>query len=583
MTTSNQYDYLNRLTQISSQPSGTGVPPVSFNYGYNPANQRTKDTLADGSYWVYNYDTLGQVITGHKYFYDNSPVPGQQFDYTFDTVGNRTQTKAGGDQTGGNQRIANYSANTLNQIVSRDYPGTNDVVGVALATNGVKVNGQTAFHKGEYFWGAVSTNNTASAKWQQVTVASGGGSTAGGMYVPKTPEQFKYDADGNLTNDGHWTYRWDAENRLVAMTNNTGVGPLYGLAFAYDAKGRRIQKVATTNGTAFTTQNFLYDGWNLLATLNPQSSILQSFMWGGDLSGSMQGAGGVGGLLAVTYNGSVTTNCFVAFDANGNVASLVNAANGTTVASYEYGPFGEVIRATGPMAKVNPFTFQTEYYDWETDKIYWKHRYYDPSPGRWASIDPFDEPGFGGRKDAILPREDLEKLNLLDSDDDVQELIDKASAQHVTSQNLYVMVNNDPIQNVDLYGLVCGVVADRTKALMSSGINAGHEWLEYGGTSVGFWPNRGYVVLRPDPAAQAGVPVYWQWDTVQKKSGTLKWGSAAGTPCSCATCDQIIASLNAVPNPGWHSFPIRNNCRRFVKWALDGSCLSKGKETSFNP
>lgn len=86
MTTSKSYDYLNRLTQISSQPGASGLPPMAFNYSYNPANQRTQDKLAEGSYWVYQYDSLGQVISGHKYFYDNTPVPGQQFDYTFDTI-----------------------------------------------------------------------------------------------------------------------------------------------------------------------------------------------------------------------------------------------------------------------------------------------------------------------------------------------------------------------------------------------------------------------------------------------------------------------------------------------------------------
>jgi hypothetical protein len=31
------------------------------------------------------------------------------------------------------------------------------------------------------------------------------------------------------------------------------------------------------------------------------------------------------------------------------------------VAHYQYGPFGEVLRATGPMAKANPFRFSTKY------------------------------------------------------------------------------------------------------------------------------------------------------------------------------------------------------------------------------
>jgi RHS repeat-associated protein len=71
----------------------------------------------------------------------------------------------------------------------------------------------------------------------------------------------------------------------------------------------------------------------------------------------------------------------------------VNAATGAIAANYEYGPFGELIRATGPMAQVNPFTFQTELYDWETSKYYWKCRYYDPSSGRWIGRDPAEEDG----------------------------------------------------------------------------------------------------------------------------------------------------------------------------------------------
>jgi YD repeat-containing protein len=80
MTTTKTYDYVNRLTSISSVPSGTGVPPVSFAYNYNSANQRTRVTLGDGSYWLYEYDSLGQVRSGKKYWYDGTPVAGQQFD-----------------------------------------------------------------------------------------------------------------------------------------------------------------------------------------------------------------------------------------------------------------------------------------------------------------------------------------------------------------------------------------------------------------------------------------------------------------------------------------------------------------------
>ena len=66
MTTSKQYDFLNRLSSIFSLPSN------SFAYQYNAANQRTLNRLADGSYWRYGYDALGQVTSGMKYWSDQT-------------------------------------------------------------------------------------------------------------------------------------------------------------------------------------------------------------------------------------------------------------------------------------------------------------------------------------------------------------------------------------------------------------------------------------------------------------------------------------------------------------------------------
>jgi len=412
MTTTKQYDLLNRLTLISNAPSASVA--VSFNYTYNNANQRTKDALVDGSYWVYQYDSLGQVTSGKKYWRDGTPVAGQQFEYSFDDIGNRKSTKTGGDETGANLRLANYTNNSLNQITGRDVPGYADVLGIALATNSVTVNGQTAYRKGEYFRDELPVANSSVAVWTNITVASPGQtSVTGNKYVPKTAEIFAYDADGNLTTDGRWTYTWDGENRLVKMVVNTNIGPQYQLIFSYDTKGRRIQKFVSTNSVAIYTNRFLYDGWNLVGAVAPNSSLLSSCVWGTDLSGTSQGAGGVAGLLVVSYRGAATTNCFAGYDGNGNVALLADVT-GTSNASYEYGPFGEVIRATGPMAKANPFRFSTKYQDDESDLNYYGYRYYNGSTGRWLSRDP--------------------------------------SGEYVGS-NLYGFAINDPIDYADVYGL----------------------------------------------------------------------------------------------------------------------------------
>jgi RHS repeat-associated protein len=57
------------------------------------------------------------------------------------------------------------------------------------------------------------------------------------------------------------------------------------------------------------------------------------------------------------------------------------------------GPFGEVLRATGPMAAANPFRFSSKFQDDETRLLYYGYRYYDPSTGRWNSRDPIGERG----------------------------------------------------------------------------------------------------------------------------------------------------------------------------------------------
>jgi len=73
------------------------------------------------------------------------------------------------------------------------------------------------------------------------------------------------------------------------------------------------------------------------------------------------------------------------------VRALVSASSGTQTATYEYGPFGEVLRAEGVAASSNPIRFSTKYQDQETDLLYYGYRYYNPSIGRWLGRDPGEE------------------------------------------------------------------------------------------------------------------------------------------------------------------------------------------------
>ena len=136
------------------------------------------------------------------------------------------------------------------------------------------------------------------------------------------------------------------------------------------------------NGSAWVESDhrkFLYDGFNLVGEFDDNSSIapIRNYTWG--LVGIEDHAGGQ------TY--------LPTYDGNGNVVALVDASDGSNAAEYEYGPYGEPLRATGPYADQNPFRFSTKYLDTETGLYYYGFRYYTPELGRSLNRDPLGEAG----------------------------------------------------------------------------------------------------------------------------------------------------------------------------------------------
>jgi RHS repeat-associated protein len=173
-----------------------------------------------------------------------------------------------------------------------------------------------------------------------------------------------------------------------------------------DSIGRRVSKqVWTRTDGAWvdeSTTAFVYDGWNLISEISNLPSQIQSsknYVWGIDLSGSLQGAGGVGGLLAQTHSDSSGTRTFhYLYDLNGNISEVLDGS-GTIAAHYEYGPFGEVLREAYQSLEVRRslgeggFTFSTKYRDAETGLLYYGYRYHDSATGRWLNRDPIEESG----------------------------------------------------------------------------------------------------------------------------------------------------------------------------------------------
>ena len=225
-------------------------------------------------------------------------------------------------------------------------------------------------------------------------------------------ETFEYDCNGNLTNwvsgAQNWSYERDWADRLVKVESRPGTpqGSWRRVEWQYDALGRRIRQTTSTwlmqsnlwvvaEDLKFLSDPLLFG--RHVVDLNASNNVpVRTYVWGLDLSETMDGAGGVGGLLWVTLHtgsGPAAGTHFAAYDGNGNVVALSAASDGSETARYEYGPFGEPIRLSGPAAAQNPFRFSTKRTCNTTDLVLYEYRGYSPALERWVNRDHLGEQG----------------------------------------------------------------------------------------------------------------------------------------------------------------------------------------------
>ena len=252
----------------------------------------------------------------------------------------------------------------------------------------------------EYAYDTIGNRTAASAN--SVTNTYAANSLNQYTAINQTIEQseqsnnFSYDNDGNLTQDDCFAYTYDAENRLLSVRPISPTEGALAVVNAYDHKHRRVTKrVERFDGEAWQTvetHTFVYDGGNIvlekIASPDGTSRTVEYF-WGNDLSGSEQGAGGVGGLLAVSIDGMFYFPCY---DQNGNVVCYVSES-GTIAAQYVFDPYGNVIDQYGNMPDQFAFGFSTKYLDRETGLVGYQRRFYRPDHGRWLNRDPIEEDG----------------------------------------------------------------------------------------------------------------------------------------------------------------------------------------------
>jgi RHS repeat-associated protein len=441
----------------------------------------------------------------------------------------------------------------LNELGTITRSGTLTVAGTTTTNaTSVTVNGVAASHYNDATFAlggfplpSPSTNYTAGAQ-------DALGRTDTNTITVNLPASVTcaYDLNGNLTSDGTRGFDYDDENQLIRVT----VTNSWKTEFAYDGMmRRRLRTESTWNGTTWVTNSvtrYVYDGHLVIQERDTNNVPLVTYTRGADLSGSFQGAGGIGGLLARTDAGLQTAgfasaHSYYHADGNGDITVLINT-NQAIVAKYLYDPFGNILSQSGPLADANLYRFSSKEFHKKSGLVYYLYRYAEPNFQRWLNRDP-----------------QASGLVVSGATDIMDNLI--GPFESLNGPNLYQLVYNNPGGAIDPLGLDVWIIRDKCSKW-------GHEWAVGDNGDGTYWdsskmPGKG-------PLAPANCPANIQFnpksafDPRNLNDPCLEIRRHVVTSAAVDRKTRDKAQRNANENKGRYD-ALGNNCRDYSKSLCD--------------
>jgi RHS repeat-associated protein len=179
-------------------------------------------------------------------------------------------------------------------------------------------------------------------------------------------QSLTYDANGNMTSDGSRTYAWDAENRLIKITEGTKTTDI-----EYDGFHHWTRIVERNGATTVSDRRFIWDGNTMVEQRNGTSTTAaQRYL----PQGVQQG----------------TNKFFYTRDHLGSIREVANNS-GSVVARYDYDPYGRRTKLSGTFD--SDFGFTGHYLHTPSSLHFAPFRAYSAELGRWISRDPILEVG----------------------------------------------------------------------------------------------------------------------------------------------------------------------------------------------
>jgi YD repeat-containing protein len=245
-----------------------------------------------------------------------------------------------------------FITDTANDLTNVTRNGTSTLTGAtpAPATN-VTVNGQAAQIYGDFTFACPNLTLTSGINLFTNIAVNLYGTKVTNIVTVNLPQKVtvSYDRNSSITNDGALSFGYDSENQLTNITLAGG----WKSDFVYDGLNRRrIERDYTWTNSAWSKTSevhYIYDGYLLVQERDTNDNVLVTYTRGLDFSGSLQGAGGVCGLLARTDSSGTI---YYHSDAVGNVTALMDGSE-NIVGRYLYGPNGNPLAMSGAMAFSN--------------------------------------------------------------------------------------------------------------------------------------------------------------------------------------------------------------------------------------
>lgn len=187
---------------------------------------------------------------------------------------------------------------------------------------------------------------------------------------------YTHDLNGNLLDDGERQYDWDAENRLIRITDGDKV-----VEFAYDGMSRRMSLIETDNAIEVRNHRYLWDGVQILQERSSTGGAWRKRYY----SQGVQ-----------VRDGSSSDNYYYTRDHLGSIREVVEADGETVVARYDYDPYGRV-ETLGTSTFDADFRYTGHFYfnfagaPEERGLHFAPYRVYTPEHGRWLSRDPLED------------------------------------------------------------------------------------------------------------------------------------------------------------------------------------------------